>query len=772
MRSAPKHNQCVTISQPGRRWARLLVVLALVAASSLGLQVPGAVPGASAALALHAGFFLVGLALLFRRTSGRNRIWLTVAAMAAVVGGASDWMPLPTVLRAAAVWLHVAGGLAAAYMLLRVPRVEGGALRRRWPGIALGVLLLLPLTGYVAAEARWIGWRPPRYDAGHAYEFLTAMTPEQSAESEFPSALRLRGGSGVTCGFSQCHARVGRELASGAHAEMGSSRAYAATFREFRRRRGGVAARWCEGCHAPERLSTTDAPSTGASDSHGGGVGCQVCHGVREVRALFGSAAVELDLRNTGRYSALDVWLRPKRHAMLNARPGLVRSSELCASCHRKNWGLAQNGYHWVPGPDEYGEWAGSRFSGAALYATPETKVARSCVDCHGAHVASPRPAVPPLALSLFLRRDTPAARTVEPAETAAPPAPGERVLLDVVVANDGIGHSFPTGMPDLQESWIEVRAWDRAARPIGTSGELRGTEIDPRAHFYRMVGLDRDGRRVLHGDADRMVTVAEWRRIPAGEADLARYTLRVPPGGLGRVSVRLRRRRRPDFARWVGESPPAPQTLAEWDHTIGSGRGQQEGRPARTWLGYGQALLRVHASSQAIQAVNRGLELAPADRALRLCLGRVYLDEGDLLAAQEQFQRVGGEEGQAWNASVLRQTGQFERAAALLEPLARRFPRDIRLRFELGQVYLAMLKNESAVREFRALLDVDPLSVSGHYNLMLCWQRLNQIADARKEEAIYSLLVADPAPPGPAVRSQPETRDGALVHVQLGGSQ
>ena len=88
----------------------------------------------------------------------------------------------------------------------------------------------------------------------------------------------------------------------------------------------------------------------------------------------------------------------------------------------------------------------------------------------------------------------------------------------------------------------------------------------------------------------------------------------------------------------------------------------------------------------------------------------------------------VTGERARAWQGAVLRQMGQPDRALALLAPLTRRYPRDRRLRFEIGQANMAQLRHDAAAAQFEALLDVDPTDVSGHWNLMLCRQRLNQL--------------------------------------------
>ena len=191
----------------------------------------------------------------------------------------------------------------------------------------------------------------------------------------------------------------------------------------------------------------------------------------------------------------------------------------------------------------------------------------------------------------------------------------------------------------------------------------------------------------------------------------------------------------------------------------------------ARRWRDYGAALTRVQAYPQAIQALNRALSRNPADLETLLALGRVFLEEGDLLAAREQFGRAAAAapddaRASAWDASIERKMGQPEAAARMLAPLVRRFPRDAKLRFELGKSLMDQLRNEEAARQFEAMLDIDPLDRTAHFNLMLCRQRLNQLSVARREEVIYRLLNDENTPPLAPASGQPSYREDELLHV------
>ena len=548
----------------GRPVAALLLLLSVGAAWAL--------PGRDGAwlLLLHTILpLLVGLVALpavvaaLRAAPRDGLLWGAVgAAVLCVAGGAVAWTPLPQFTRELVLWLHTAAGTLCLLLVLVRLAQRSSPRRIRVGSFGLAALLLAPLGVYSVGEA--VKQRPaifaaPRYDAEACFRFLTAMAAEDSGTPLFPSALRIdpsAGAASADCTHSGCHAGYGN-----AHATAGANAAYRKTLVDFAARRGGEAARWCRGCHAPETLRETVSTTGNSSESFT----CLTCHGAREIHAGYGNAALALgaapELSPAVGWLPATPWLRRKHHSERLLRAGVPASSEFCGGCHRKNWSLPQNEYRWLPGPDEYRDWRESAYSGLTPYAPGPATPAKGCTGCHAPHVAagsvsSEKAERPPrrfLMLDAFLRRDAPA--TVAPVDRSLAPRPGETALLGVVVRNTGIGHDFPTGMPDLQEAWLEVRVSDVKGRVVLASGIVPSAQVrDDRAHYYRLAALDRDGRVVTHGDLDRMVAVAEWRRIPAGEADLARYRLTVPAGGLGKVSVRLLRRRRPEFAQWAGE--------------------------------------------------------------------------------------------------------------------------------------------------------------------------------------------------------------------------
>lgn len=748
----PRPRVALAALAPRFRGAAVLAVgVALLSAGYLLTDRFGA--AGLALMALHAVLPAVALPVLFCAVGGRHRRLGMALAVLTGVGALLVFVPP---LRAVGVHGHaLAGLLACGAAVAAWVRSSGPAVRVRLAWVAFAVSVVPAVAVYAGVEARRARWTPPRYDAQDCYRFLTATTVEQAKSPNFPSALRVSGEEG-TCQTSGCHAEAHTGWEQHAHARAGSNPAYLATFRDFTRRRGEAAGRWCQGCHNPDS-------QRGPTGAGGGGVGCLSCHGAQDAHALYGSAALVLGGGETEALARLEAKLRPEGHRHRNLRGGMQASAEFCGSCHRKNWNLPQNAFHWMPGPDEYRQWLTGPFSGSTLLTRGEATEPKSCIGCHRPHEgespgaqASGRSGVralgvgrsalgrlaaqdtqgaAPLQLQLFLRRDGKAV----PVESAAPPRAGEMLELDVVVRNAGIGHDFPYGMPDLHRAWLEVEARDRAGKPVLASG---GPEKDGTA-VYSLTATDAQGQVLRHGDLDRMTAVREWRRIPAGEAELVRYRFQVPAGGLASFRARMLRQRRPDFSRWAGEPvQERPETLVEATTAVG-GAPSRPADPA-SLRHYGLALARARLFPQAIAVLRQATEAAPRDAGTQLALGQVFLREGDLLAAGERFAQAEGgapQPARAWQAVVARRSGQPEQAVRLLEPLVQRFPRDPYLRFELGRALMDLLRHREAAEQFEALLDVDPLDVAGHLNLMLCWQRLNRPADARREEALYQLL-------------------------------
>src|SRR5262249_6737775 len=105
---------------------------------------------------------------------------------------------------------------------------------------------------------------------------------------------------------------------------------------------------------------------------------------------------------------------------------------------------------------------------------------------------------------------------------------------IDVVVWNTATGHAFPGGTHDLQDTWLEVVAFDGEGHPVGASGTTPG---DPDAERFRAQAVDPDGHpEDLHRTA-KIRGAAYDRTVPPLGAVATRYAV---TGDVRAIEVRL----------------------------------------------------------------------------------------------------------------------------------------------------------------------------------------------------------------------------------------
>ena len=514
--------------------------------------------------------------------------------------------------------------------------------------------------------------------------------------------------------------------------------------------------------------------------------------------------------------------VRPAPHQTAYLKPDVHSSAEFCGTCHRQSFNVPQNGYQFVHGSDTWGTWQSGPWSGRmARTAGLRSEPVQRCQECHSprrsdgafAHSAFPagtwitasagtqngvqttRSLLPrPVRVDIFALR-LPAGPGTQERWIAPLDAPtagadenvlhaGETCLLDIVVSNRGAGHEFPAGYLDMEEAWLEVTLRDGAGRTLAESGQI-ATERDalpPDTHSYRAVPLDRTGSALEHHELWRQVTTASRRAIPAGGSDIARYRITLPAHFTPPLTVQARLRSRslrPDFARWVGLLSAAPiTTLADAQVTLPQ-EGSAGARPAETetalrFVDYGLGLLAPKDAPDAARARRAFLiaqRLAPTRPEPFLGLGRAYLAEPELLAAKAQFNaalRLVPESpaAQADLGVVYSKQGEYDHALTLLRPLALRFPQDGALQFDLGLTLFRSGDYRAAVTAFENSLAADPDNAAAHFQLKQCFQHLQRVPEARREEVIGQYLAEDRlfstlAPP--YLHAHPDIRQTAL---------
>jgi tetratricopeptide (TPR) repeat protein len=724
---------------------------------------------------------------------------------------------------------HEFAGFAAFFWLasrfLAARRRSTASLRTNFGLASAAGMLLSLLILLVAPGALWFTTDSLTYRAEQYYRDLIATNPRQAENPLFPAGVRLSQGttaeeaglrwqeqSAAYCGRAGCHPTAYREWQQSAHRYAYADPIYQKVRKELIAKKGAETARWCAGCHSPQ---TALNPAVSAP----AGVDCLSCHAATGTPTRAGNGRYTLTIPDTypfgretrGWKRALHEFLlrvRPAPHARAFRTPEQPGTSESCAACHRQSFHVPQNGYGFVRGPDPYGEWLNGPFSGRT--ARPPGLAAhptRSCAECHfprnaagyTSHQSLGTSFVPGLMAGKttfpehkedFLRRnlltvDLFALRKSDrpnepeawlaPLDTPQEPIalqPGDSVTLDVVVTNRNIGHSFPIGYSDIQDAWLEVSLRDATGKMLLSNGLLRSEQemLPPKAHVYRQIPLDRNGKELRYHENTEQVATVLRRSIPPGGSDLARYRFTVPkasPEGRPlalplQLRARLRfRALRPDFARWAlgskaDSAPLSAIDLAESKTTLPIGKVLLTKRPTASaylrFVEYGVALLappEVPDLNRAIRAFRTAQKLAPDRPEPYLGLGRAYLREPALLAARAQFEVVlrlapNHPEARAGLGVVYAKQGQFDRAIALLQELAAQFPQDSALLRDLGMAYYQQGSYREAAGVLERALAADPEDARAHFQLQQCYKSLQRLPEARREETIRRYLGDD----------------------------
>lgn len=504
---------------------------------------------------------------------------------------------------------------------------------RRGTAIALGISLLLPLAPWSlsthwtdlthAGLFRFVEATPKDLYKTEAvpasYERPFGADPFAPARLSTPNQELVPErflAKAQGCAYEGCHTDIGKQWALSGHRHSRNpfvEKGMAALAAE----KGVAATRYCAGCHDPIALAAgevqaTGAPTTGVDNE---GVSCLVCHAAAHVDAKPGNASLALGAtpiffeRNIDKSAYLMVVLYLEDHKRELDRRGVIDDVALCESCH----------HHEVPGElnphrptitSRVAEWRESPFARAE-----NAEDRRDCRSCHmpptpesyqsteiaGHRFLSSNTALPAI-YSGDAAYDAYAARNFRGVQQAkfthaenlewtqarlgagiveltlapATDAPPGGFAFTATVANRGVGHGWPAGIPDLVDVWLQFEARDGGGDVVWSSGvpDARGRVPDD-AYRFGEDWFDDQGNRLTHHETWKLAEIRNERRIASGARDVARFDLPVPMGDAGPITIeaRLRHRRfRRDFIDWVlGPAVELPITdLAHAALTLG----------------------------------------------------------------------------------------------------------------------------------------------------------------------------------------------------------
>ncbi len=682
------------------------------------------------------------------------------------------------------------------------------------------------------------------------------------AEVRRQGFLSSRSIGSATC--ARCHPDVVLQWESSAHRFASFNNPfYRASVLDMRKaERGFLKSKWCAACHDPAVLLPgkmakefdADLPDAQA------GLTCLACHAIDRLHGVAGNGTYTIADKTRTAYLFSGVKSGPGmllHDLLVRAKPDVhkremlkpwMRTSEFCAACHKVSLQEPVNDYRWLRGQNDYDSWHNSgvaRNNPETFYLPPNR---RECQDCHmprepaplgdlaakGGMVRSHRfygvnTALPhvrgdedmvrrteeflrdgKLRVDVFALRRVPRGPDGGPARTwraldlaPTPLREGEEVELQVVVRNLGVGHIFPAGTNDSNEGWLEVEVLDPAGAVLLRSGSLRpDRHLDPEAHTYGAVIVDREGKRIDRRNAKDIFTVVQGNAIPPGAADVARYRMTVPRGLAGKpVTVRARlmwrkfHRDYTEFAFAGHEVPDLPVTEIAADSValpvVPGGTGvAPPALPAAVppggwvrWNDHGIALLRQQDSVAAMEAFEAVGAIEPKSPDGPRNMARVAVGEGAfekrgegpnpgaLEYLREAEARAPGDPRVAyWFGIAHARLGNYDLAIEAFDRVLRDFPGDRNARREKAQALFRLHRPEDSLREWIEVLRIDPEDADAHYYRVLLYRELGRagaLEDATKAYERYKIDEDAPMRTNEYRRAHPEVnREAQRIHV------
>ena len=640
-----------------------------------------------------------------------------------------------------------------------------------------------------ATDARFVppeGYEMPFGPSPWAPSNAATTTGQLIKQTDFIEAKRC----------ANCHESTHTEWNESAHRNAFREPFYQANVNHLIRDRGIAVTRHCESCHNPVALFSgalsKNAKIERPFDDEG--VTCSVCHSIQSATTegigsytIAPPALLELaDGRRIKDATDAEILADLESHSRAMMRP-LLKRPEFCASCHKAAVVPALNGRKWFRTFSVFDEWQQSAFSGETVQPL-NTRPYENCQSCHmpqqkstgyalhrwpGGNTAIPAHYGWPqqvkatsdllksdvISVDLFALHSEGNAQpeVIAPIEDSSTIKPGQKVSIDVVVANRGVGHSFPAELRDMFEAWLEFKATDASGKVLIHSGAVSadGT-LEWSAHAYRAVPISSDGQPITRHDIWNTRVGAFDRHIPAGRADVGRFTFALPANVHGPIKLTAKlnyRRFNSRFIQWVMRSEKVTQSPVV-EMTTATATLQLDAKlnsPAKTvssstpdvskasklrmrWRAYGVALF----DQQQYETASHAFEMArtlsvkgsPEEGATCVDLALTYMrmeragsSQTILDQANNAIKRaieIAPKDGRArfYRALVSIKQFRYDDALADLEALARERPKDRQVWTQLASIYLLQRRDREAKLAYQHVLTIDPDDTEAHFKL------------------------------------------------------
>ncbi len=610
------------------------------------------------------------------------------------------------------------------------------------------------------------------------------------------------------CGH--CHQEAYAEWRQTAHANSFRAPWYIKNTNLLRDEKGIQFTRHCEGCHNPTALVSGALTKGSPIDRHfdADGITCSVCHSIQKVDArgtgsyVLAEPAVLVDADGKpihGEVSDREILAHLDRHSKAVMKD-FYRTSDFCAACHKAALPRMLNGYKWQRAIFLSDEWQQSSFAKQSPLPFYVKDKVSTCQTCHmpsqtiealdyGAEAGklmSHRWLGANTAIAKFYGYDEQMEKTIAflrngvfnvdifgiernggkiqapLGSTPVDVAPGDDLVVSVVIQNKGIAHNHVPEQRDFYESWVEFDVKDAAGRTLMHSGALEpDNTLDPGAHSFTNRLVNNAGTlNDLHQVWDTRI-VAFNNTIISGRSQIVRYGFKVPAGASSPITITAKvdyRRFNQHFIEFGFPKHYQLPVVEMASRTRSLAIGANPATPPdpadnplwMRWNNYGIGLLDAQQYAESDRAFEHVAELRPD-----------YPDAYTNLAiAEYSWQRYDSSRGHLMKALSLdsknaralyylalveRIQGNMDAAVADLHEVIAQFPRSRDAHRELGFSFYQQHKYEEARQEYVALQGIDPDDLAAHYILSIVYRRLGMMDRATQEAAAFADQKDDP---------------------------
>lgn len=590
-----------------------------------------------------------------------------------------------------------------------------------------------------------------------------------------------------------------------------------------------IKSKWCGACHDPAVMLTgkmTEDLNRRKPEAQAG-LTCLACHAIDKTHDITGNGNYNIEDRYKDAYLFPDAesgtFAAFLHDALLKAKPEVhkrrmlkpfFKTSEYCATCHKVSLQRPVNNYRWLRGQNEFDNWhdSGVAMNASRTFYLPPFK--RQCQDCHmpaeevilgdlaakDGTVKSHRFLGVNTALP-YLRGDDETIRRIEqflrnekmrvdifaiksassdrpifaPDKNSVTLKAGDKIIVDVVVRNKGVGHTFPGGTNDSNEGWIEFSVMDENGNILAMSGFLdKKKHLDPMAHVYKALMVDSLSHPINKRNAQDIHSIVFANVIGPGTADIAHYEFTLPKNLSSEklvLNARLLWRKfsreytefafktNPQGFKKFTQIPELPVTeIAASRLTLGISSAEHS-IPVRNpenneaeWIrynDYGIGLFLENDTRAAILAFEQVEKMLPNSIEGPLNLAKSYIKEGSINKAYsylkkcEQLKQGDLRVAWAWGLA-LQEDGLYEKAASAYRMVLEQFPEDRAAWRNLGRTYYLDQRYEEALKAYDQVLAIDPEDRISHYHRMLCLKVLGYEDEFLQAKIAYEFYKID----------------------------